>query len=180
MKFLPWDHYDIQTTLSRDQVVGLFESEVEPRKLLRFSQNHRTFEGIINLEGFKISRIIHYRNSFLPTIHGYFQQGDRGTIIKIKMQLHPFVAVFMCFWFLGVGVGILAVIGNIVSEKELFASLPFSLIPFAMLIFGWLLVSFGFWSEVKKAKVLLNDIVLQNKPKSEQGAKADRRFAAPA
>jgi len=40
---------------------------------------------------------------------------------------------------------------------------PFLLIPFGMILFGWLLVSGGFWFEAKKATVLLDDIMLQRK-----------------
>ena len=106
MKFLPWDHYDIQTSLNREKVVELWGSEVEPRKWLRFSRQHKTFEGEVTWQGFKIMRIIHYRNSFLPIIHGSFEQGGKGIDIKVRMRLHPFVIAFMCFWFGFLGLGI--------------------------------------------------------------------------
>jgi hypothetical protein len=161
MKFLPRDYYDIQSSLNREQVVELLGSEVEPRKLPRFSRQHKTFEGKVTWRGFKITRIIHYRNSFFPIIHGSFEQGGTGIDIKIRMRLHPFVIAFMCFWFgcLGLGICMLGV-GVISGETEFSPSL---LIPFGTLLFGWVLVSGGFWFEAKKAKALLNDIMLQRK-----------------
>jgi len=161
MKFLPWDHYDIQTSLNREQVVELLGSEVEPKKWLRFSRQHKTFEGEVTWQGFKIRRIIHYRNSFLPIVHGGFEQGDRGIDISVRMRLHPFAIVFSCFWFGFLGFGISMSGVGVISGKTEFS--PFLLLPFGMVLFGWLLVSGGFWFEAKKAKALLNDIMLQRK-----------------
>jgi hypothetical protein len=163
MKFLPWNHYDIQTSLNREKVVELLGSEVEPRKWPRFSfsRQHKKFEGEVTWEGFKIRRIIHYRNSFLPMIHGRFEQVRRGIDIKVRMRLHPVVIAFMCFWFGFLGLGICIIGVSVISGKTEFS--PFLLIPFGMVLFGWLLVSGSFWFEAKRAKALLNDIMLQRR-----------------
>jgi len=161
MKFFPWYHYDIQTSLNREKVVELLGLEVEPRKWLRISRRHKRFEREVTWEGFKIMRIIHYRNSFLPIVHGRFEQGDRGIDIKVRMRLHPFAMAFMCFWFGSLGFGICMTGAGIICGKTKLS--PFLRIPFGMILFGWLLVSGGFWFEAKKATVLLNDIMLQRK-----------------
>ena len=63
-------------------------------------------------------------------------------------QINPLPGIFT------IGVGV-------ISGKTEFS--PFLLIPFRMVLFGWLLVSGGFWFEAKKAKALLNDIMLQRR-----------------
>jgi len=172
MKLLPYHRYEIQTSLTREEVVALLQSETEPRKWLRFSRKHRLFEGEVSYEGFKIMRIIHYRNSFIPIIRGSLEQGVLGVKVKVRMHLHPFVMAFMCIWFGGVGFAILSTGAGLISGYT--APSPMLLIPFAMLIFGWLLTSGGFWFEARKAKPLLKDL-LQRKMRSEQGVSPDRQ-----
>ena len=44
MKLLPYDSYQVQTTMTLDEVMSRLQSEVEPKKWLRFSRQHKTFE----------------------------------------------------------------------------------------------------------------------------------------
>jgi hypothetical protein len=167
MKFLPHDSYEIQTSLTLDTVVDLLKQKVEPRKWLRFSRSHQPFEGEVSGNGFTIHRIIHHVNSFLPIIQGTFEQNDNGIKILVRMRLHRFVSAFMCVWFGGLTIGIL---GLATAKTEPSAVL---LIPLGMLLFGWGLASGCFWSEAKKAKLMLSDI-LQNSMTSEQVHAANR------
>lgn len=171
MKLLPYESYEIHTALTLEEAFTLLQSDVEPKKWLRFSRRHKTFEGEVSWQGFKITRIIHYRNSFLPIIRGRFKQGELGLNVNVRMHLHPFVIAFMCFWLGGVGLGICMMGEGIVSGQTDFS--PFLLVPFGMLLFVWLMVSGGFWSEAKKTKVLLNDILLPKGTTSEQDGAAD-------
>ncbi|OPY65440.1 MAG: hypothetical protein A4E63_02972 [Syntrophorhabdus sp. PtaU1.Bin050] len=132
---------------------------------------HKIFEGKVSWEGFKITRIIHYRNSFLPIVQGRFRQEEPGISISVRMYLHPFVIAFMCLWFGGIGFGICMMGKGIASGHAAFT--PFLLIPFGMLFLGWMMVSGGFRSEAKKAKVSLNDILLSKGTTSEQDDAAD-------
>ena len=156
MKLLPIDSYEIETTQTLEEAAALLSSNVEPRKWFRFGRSHKLFEGEVTYEGFKILRIINYRNSFLPIIRGTFEQTQTGVKLALRMSLHPFVIAFMCVWFGGVGLGMLACVGGLI--RSLSVPLPVFFIPFAMLIFGWLLISGCFWFEVNKAKIMLNDI----------------------
>jgi len=65
------------------------------------------------------------------------------------MFIHPFAAIFMAFWFGMVGNGI--VNGN--------GAFP---ILIGMLIFGVVLVAWGFYPEATKARRLITDAVLNS------------------
>ena len=75
--------------------------------------------------------------------------------------LHPVVIAFMYFWFGFLGLAICMIGVGVISGKTTFS--PFLLIPFGMVLCGWILVSGSFWFEAKKAKVLLDDIMLKRK-----------------
>jgi ABC-type iron transport system FetAB permease component len=153
VRLWPSDSFEIETTLSPEEIVESLQSAIEPAKVFRFSSKHATFQGKLTADGFKMSRIIHYRNSFLPIIHGTFRAGDSGRIVSIKMRLNLFVAAFMWVWFTGVGLAIFVFTFAFLKGK--IQSSPILLIPFGMLVFGWALVSGGFWFEAKKQKPIL-------------------------
>ena len=128
------------------------DGSVQEDEARRFSRDHAPFQGEVYPGGFRISRIIHYRNSFLPMITGEFQPGAAGTKVVIRMGLHPFVTVFLCVWFGGVGLGLFAVLSGIRSGQTSPAML---LAPVGMLLFGWGLAFAGFWFEARKQKRML-------------------------
>ena len=170
MKFLPYDSFEIETSFPLEDTIASLKSNVEPKRWLRFSRNHKIFEGEVARDSFKIMRIIHYRNSFLPIIRGTFQQCRTGVKVIVRMGLHPFVIAFIYIWFGGVGIGIIAFLKQLLRNQ--IQPSPMIFIPFAMLLFGWALVSGGFWFEARKVKILLNDI-LQRKTTSEQANPVD-------
>ena len=142
--------------MSRAEIVETLNVYVEPKKIFRFFSEHTAFEGTVTQAGFKISRIINGRNSFLPVIIGKFATSQSGITVAVKMRLHAFVAVFLCFWFGGVGVGILDFLAALVTGRDKnFVDLS---LVCCMLIFGYVLVMASFWSEVKKAKQLLKEM----------------------
>ena len=156
MKLWPSDSFEIHTNLSRQETIEKVASFVEPKKWFRFFHEGKPFQGKCSQEGFRITRIIRYRNSFLPIINGNYLNGSNGTTIQIKMVLHPIVIAFMCIWFGGVIIGAVSISYSLVIRKCSF-QLPM-FIPFAMLLFGIALVSGSFWFEAKKQKPLLESL----------------------
>ena len=164
MKLWPYDSFEIRTHQSAESLAAVLNDHVEPKKWFRLSRDHKAFEGTLAPDGFKVSRIVHYRNSFLPVITGFFRPRPAGTDIAIRMRLHTFVAAFMCFWFGGVAIGVVAAITAVFTGRT--ADPPLLLIPFGMLLFGWALVSGSFWFEAKKAEALLVDM-FNRRPRSQ-------------
>ncbi len=165
IKLIPYDSFEIATGLSPSQITFTLNGNIEPTKWLRRSRDHKMFQGSITQNGFVVTRIIHYRNSFLPIIRGTFKSSSSGVVIAIKMRPHHCVTAFMCVWFGGVGMGIIAMSTAFFAHDK--ARYPALLLVLAMFIFGWALVSGGFWFEVNKSKQILLEI-FKGQLRSEQ------------
>jgi hypothetical protein len=154
MSVLPYERLTIETTLSVEEAQRRLAEAVEPRNYVRwpFQSRSKPFEGSITGEQFEISRVIGYRNSFLPRISGRIRQGPMGATIEATLALHPVVMIFMAVWLLGVGV-----IGLVMASAALSAGTfqSYGLIPIGMFVFGVLLCTLGFNFEASKAKSLL-------------------------
>jgi len=161
-KFLPVENYTLTTKLSVEEVRIRIDNNTEAKKNFRFfsgdSNSAKAYEGHITGNRFTISRVIGYRNSFLPIITGDISSFAGQSQIKIKMRLQPFALIFIVAWLSIVGIvcsGI--VIGQIlqVTGKFTVKFSPMLFIPFAMFIFGCLLTYFAFNKERNIAKQFL-------------------------
>ncbi|MCC6605080.1 MAG: hypothetical protein IT327_17875 [Anaerolineae bacterium] len=145
---IPYQTFEIKTRLSQDGARQKLQAVVEPRKLLRLglSRNHNLFEGEIEGASFKISRIIHYRNSFLPILVGQIQDDLDATTLKITARLHWFIIVIWSFFAVAV------VSGGILAgdRSELWAILP-------IFLFFYVVPLAAFNFELHKAQKLLNE-----------------------
>jgi hypothetical protein len=100
MLLAPFEHLTIETPLAPEEVRQRLAEVVEPRRGFRsFSRNHKAYQGEFRDYQFEVTRIIHYRNSFLPVIKGEIRQDLGGSVIDIKMYPHIFVIIFMILWF---------------------------------------------------------------------------------
>ena len=100
----------------------------------RRTPSDRPFEGQVVGGGFQFSRNISYRNSFLPQIRARIELDPQGTVVQLRMSLHPLVVAFMAFWIVVVS---LALFGSLASEKQ------GALIPGAMILFALALTAGG-------------------------------------
>jgi hypothetical protein len=106
-----------------------------------------SFVGSVSTESFHLRRIIGYQNSFLPTIRGRIEQGVPGSVISIRMHIHPVVGVFMAIWLSLTGNGALASLkSGIGFEAGMFA-------------FGVLIVCAGFYPEAIAASRTLRRVL---------------------
>lgn len=163
MKFLPFEHIVYHSNLNAPDVIRRLEGEIQAPQNFRSGflgfitrSNITSYEGsIFNNNKFEISRVIAYRNSFLPKISGTIEQAFDGTRIEVKMRPVIFVIVFMCVWFGGVSIAILVLtIEAIISWK--FSAI--NLLPFGMFLFGYLLTMGAFKAESLKSKKDLKNI----------------------
>ncbi len=101
MKILPMTITNItyKTQLSVNEVIKRLNDCVEPKKGFSLfsvvAGRGKLYEGEISGQTFEVSRIINYRNSFLPVIIGNIQQENNTTIIEINMKLHMLANVFL-------------------------------------------------------------------------------------
>ncbi len=161
MNFLPYENITYLSKLNIDQISERLNNVVEPESNNLF---HKTFNrysnfeytGTIQSDSFKIVRIIQYRNSFLPRIKGVLESELQGTIVKVKMRMHPFVLVFCVIWF-----GFLSIIIFFMTLVLLTSTKfePATLIPYGMFLLGYVLVTAGFKYESKKSKFFLAELL---------------------
>ncbi|NEU76973.1 hypothetical protein PI95_031870 [Hassallia byssoidea VB512170] len=153
MKILPYDTWIISTSDSLPIVLQRLNAKVEPPKVFRFSTRHAPYQGTISEEGFRINRIIHYRNSFLPVIRGRFEVQSHQTLIHVQMSIHPFVMASLGFWYLVWFSTLVSITltGSIpLHETTLHVGLP-------MLLLIIFLVAF--WSEANRSRSELSQII---------------------
>ncbi len=150
---LPYQRFTITTLFSPEDVCKKLTEIVEPPQPLRLGRkkSEKLYQGQIGEHSFQISRIIHYRNSFLPIIEGRIQPQRRGSQIEIQMKLNPVVLIFMLAWLAIVGQA--ALLFLVVLFQEEFD--PMFLIPVGMFVYGLILPLIGFFPEAQKSKKFL-------------------------
>jgi hypothetical protein len=164
-KYLPFENYVITSKLSVEEIKNRLADNIEPKKNIRLSvfnrSSNKPYEGQILGDTFTISRIINYRNSFLPVITGQISKFLGKTQINVKMRPVTFVLIFISLWLGVVGLVCLGIIlVGLIQFKQVLQNgfSPMILIPFGMFLFGCLLTTLAFKAESKKSKEFLNRI----------------------
>jgi hypothetical protein len=154
---IPFDRFVIHSPMSPTDALQALRSVVEPGKFLRFSTaGAKAFQGTVDVSGFRITRIIGYRNSFLPVIVGTVTPAPGGSLVRIHMRMIVFVMLFCCVWLTGV----VSIGGNLIwrtSWAQVQAQ-PICLMPVGMMLFFLVLVNGGFWLEARKQKRMLTSL----------------------
>jgi Flp pilus assembly protein TadB len=145
--FIPYQHFEIKTKLSQDATREKLADIVEPRQLgWRFSNDHKLFEGELDINTFKISRVIRYRNSFLPVLVGNIQDDLDSSSLQITARPNWFVIILwpvllIAFFF-----------STIISAEVTTVGL---ILLFILFFYGVPTLFFNF--ELNKAKKLLDE-----------------------
>jgi hypothetical protein len=137
---------------------------VEPRKGRFFEEGRSPFEGAIHGTSFQIRRIIGYRNSFAPEISGTVSAYPTGgSLIAIRMTLHPFVLAFggLCFGILLLNLG-----STCAGDTE--GAAVSAVGSTVLLLFIWALVAGAFSFESHKATQVLTELLLASKVEAMQ------------
>lgn len=155
MKLLPYESLTLETRdplpIVRDRLAACIEA---PRWGWNLSRNRAPYQGTISDDGFKITRVIHYRNSVLPVIRGRFEPTRSGTVVRVTMGLNPFVIGFLCLWFstwYGSAIPI-AFLGGIPPA----IAAVFLIVPLVILAAFW----GSFWYEANRSRRDLTEIIL--------------------
>jgi hypothetical protein len=94
----PFRKFEFSTPMSTAHAARVLQEIVEPpRKWGSPTSSKRGyFEGRVAGSRFKIHRVIHYQNSFVPIIEGNFRRDERGTLVTLNMRLvWPVVPVWL-------------------------------------------------------------------------------------
>jgi len=142
---LPWRVFVVPTSLAPGEAADL---------LARTMGETRVFRGTrIDAAHFEISRVIDYRNSFLPVIHVRFEPGPEGALVRVDMRLNLAILIFSFIWMT------IATLGGVVCVVQVIAhGHPQALIGLILPLFGALLIGGGFAYEAARAETLLREM----------------------
>ena len=144
----------IKTPKSKSEIINILkENTHEDIPLLKavYDDNvfKKFFRGVISEDSFKLQRCTRGQISFFPLVYGNIKESSDGTEINIKIKRYKAVNIFFGFWFSWLFV--LSVLITIVATKYCF-------IPFAMLLFGFLLNIIPYKTESKKLSEKLQNL----------------------
>src|SRR5262249_28686794 len=151
---LPYQKLVIEVPYSREELTRRLGKEVtsRTRRWGSFEKRTELFEGVVSDEGFQISRIIDYRNSFLPVIQVRFYPHVKGVRVEVTMRLPVAVLIFSIVWLSMVGIFLGGAATHFLATRSVDAV---TLTPFGLSLFFYLMVTIGFGVEAKKASKLL-------------------------
>ena len=162
MKLLPYEKYTLSTPLTipeaRQRLAG--QLEFKWSGFYNSKKETKPYWGKLSDDRFFISRIIRYRNSFLPIITGHFSDTDGKTTIAIGMRLEIPVLVFMTL-LLGVA-GVLCItvaysaIDNTLHHPKQHSPAIWG--PLMMFALGYGIMIVPFKYETAKSKKFLADL----------------------
>ena len=147
MKILFYETMILKSNQTPSALLNILNESIEKRKkLFIFDTKHAPFRGSISGNKFKIYRIIHYQNSFLPFINGEIISNDSESKIILKISMRVGQYLFIILWYI---LALSILFSNIEKFDFWFLySLIFLFIPL-----------FAFWFEVKKFKEIFLKLV---------------------
>jgi hypothetical protein len=159
---LPYERFAIETTLSPEEVAQRLRDVTEPGRLLRIrSERSKEFRGSVNDREFTITRIIRYRNSFLPAVRGRIEPAQDGTCVEVSMRLHGFVLAFMGLWF---GLVTVIFVGFIAAVAITQKFTPAVFAPLGFYAFGYALATGAFKVESGRTRERLDALLRTEAP----------------
>jgi hypothetical protein len=154
--FIPATDLTIETPLKlEDAVRSISEKIYVPTGFwdrILHGTDGKPFTGTVAGLNFEIRRLIGYRNSFLPTLHGKFVEGD-PVRLEVRMRLQPVVIVFSVIWLGFVFLFLFPAALAFFRQPE--KNLPMILIPLGMILFFVVMANAAFRFEVRKARDFL-------------------------
>lgn len=165
MLLIPYEKLKIKSPLNATDVLKKLDDAIEPKRSFRkfWDSSHKPYEGKIDGSQFITTRIIHYRNSFLPIIKGEVQSEISGSTINVTMHPHILVIIFMSLWLGFVGFFFIAILSSFISfisqAGTVSTTSPTVLfIPAVMFIFGYTLLLGSFKFESVKTKAYFREL----------------------
>ena len=131
---------------------------VEPKQLVRldllWKNPAKPYQGEIVDNTFIISRIIRYRNSFLPTITGVVERAATETVVRVKIRSNPFLMGSFCLIF-----GLFGWFGqkSVTNNGDTIGSVL--LLPIGMALFAYVVAMAAFTYESTEAREDIQRIV---------------------
>ena len=146
--------FTIETSKSKNEIIRIIkENTREKTSIFDLKNNGEFFKGKVFEDSFKIERIIHYRNSFLPVIIGNIEEIDGGCKVNINMRLNIFAIIFFPSWIL------FAILSGLFIPISGSFSNPVDFLPLLAFSVMILILFFLYRHEIKKSKEKLEELL---------------------
>jgi hypothetical protein len=159
---LPWRHYVAVSQKEPARIVAAIQNATAPRRQFWEARNSSApFEGAVDQGRFTLSRIISYRNSFLPVITGQIIPVPTGSQVVISMRPSWFALVFWVVWMSGVTafLAILLLLRRGVQNRPIGIT-----VALGLFLFGYLLCAASFGFEARRAYQMLRNMIDDQRP----------------
>ncbi len=159
MRLLPYDSFQIETSLPPEKLVERLSKKVDQHHLAWLHKPiYRTYEyrGQVNIKEFRIRRNKRLKGDpFLPLITGRFHRIGTKTIIHVEIGPRPIALLFMLLGFGGITIGFVARVVSFFLEGSLGLFLECILAFFFLLVISLLgtLSSFRVQAAQQKKKL---------------------------
>ena len=151
----PFRKFEFSTPMSMAHAARVLQEIVEPPRKWGWPTSPKLgyFEGRVSGSRFKIHRIIHYRNSFIPIIEGNLRRDGLGTVVTLNMRLvWPIVPV----WF---GIILFLAWGSVAVDSRLAGPFGARILLLGMALFIYLVATIPFAIEVRIAMKRLLELL---------------------
>jgi hypothetical protein len=151
----PFRKFEFSTPISTAHAARVLQEIVEPPRKWGWptSTKRGYFEGRVAGSRFKIHRIIHYQNSFMPIIDGNFRRDGLGTIVTLNMRL---VWPIVPFWF---GIILFLAWSSVAVDSRLAGPFGARKLLLGMTLFIYLVATIPFAIEVRIAMKRLLELL---------------------
>ena len=159
MLLIPWLTEEFTSPLAPPELLECLQANVAPNPTLLDAFSRRKsaalFTGTVTADAFNLHRVIGYRNSMLPQIHGWVMSAASGTgsQVRLRHRVHPFSLAFGALFVTVLVFQILLPLIWHWLHKPKFD--PFYLVPFGMLAFMLALYNIPFRLEMAQSRPLL-------------------------
>lgn len=162
-KYIPYEKLTITSANRAEEVLERIAEHTEmdmtfkKRFLGRIKmRSDYKYEGTISDKGFEISRIIFYRNSFLPVIIGEVRDQPFGSELDLTLRMNWLVIIFAMIW---MGFVILECLGVLVAWIITGKFDGMLMMPYGMWLFGTVLFLGGFKFESIRSRNHLMELL---------------------
>jgi hypothetical protein len=89
MPFVPFENLALRSNLPPEETA---------KRLKKIVGRNKEYSGDVLTDSFFLRRNITNKNSFLPMVSGTIAPDGHGSLIRVRMKLHPFISVFCVVW----------------------------------------------------------------------------------
>lgn len=159
---IPYYSCEYISKLSKEEILSKLSHRTEPEKffrrrgLLASSKETKTFEGVVGIDDFKISKLSKQKKNYAPVISGRISSSNQYTKVTISMRLSYYVLIFIPIW--------LFVIGNFFlndydSFNDFTNSFQGTWIPVGFIVLTYIILTGSFHYHVANVKKTLEQII---------------------